>query len=129
MPDAFALLSLMLLTTCLALLFYALRLRAKVSELARESSKQRAAAVQASRAVRRDAETSLSEALDLVSDAVYLLERYAKDNPGEAEELEEVISALEDAEEALDRLVRERGNAGRRGVRAPSLPAWFNSGL
>jgi len=71
----------------------------------------------------------LSEALDLVSDAIYLLERYAKDNPGEAEELEEVISALEDAEEALDRLVKGRGNADRRGARASSLPEWFDSGL
>lgn len=129
MPDAFALLSPMLLAACLALLLYALRLRAKVNELACKSSKQRAAAAQAPRAARRDAENLLSEALDLVSDAIYLLERYAKDNPGEAEELEEVISALEDAEEALDRLVKGRGNADRRGARASSLPEWFDSGL
>ena len=71
----------------------------------------------------------MSEALDLVSDAIYLLERYEQDNPGEAEELEEVISALEDAEESLDRLVRGRRNADRWGARAPSLPEWFDSGL
>jgi hypothetical protein len=50
----------------------------------------------------------LSDALDLVSDALYLVECYMRDAPERAEELKEVVYALEDAEEALDKLVRKR---------------------
>ena len=51
----------------------------------------------------------MSEALDLVSDVLYLVECYMRDAPERAEELKEVVYALEDAEEALDKLVRKRG--------------------
>jgi Tfp pilus assembly protein PilX len=108
-PDVLALLSLILFATCLVLLFYSLRLRAKLSRLTREYARQRAVAGQAARAARRDAESRLSDALDLVSDALYLVECYMRDAPERAEELKEVVYALEDAEEALDKLVRKRG--------------------
>jgi len=96
----------------LALFFYLLR-RAMIGGLARGSDKQGVAAVHAVKAERWGAEARLGEVLDLVSDAIYLLERYARDNPEEAKELDEAISALEDVEETLDRLVRKRKSAGQ----------------
>ena len=111
--DVFALLSLVLLAAALTLLFYALRPRTKVDRLARGSARQQVAAVHAVKAERRGAEARLGEVLDLVSDAIHLLERYARDNPEEARELDEAISALEDVEETLDRLVRKRKSAGQ----------------
>jgi flagellar hook-basal body complex protein FliE len=106
--DILAPLSLILFATCLVLLFYSLRLQAKLSRLTREYARQRAVSGQAARAARRDAESHLSEALDLVSDAIYLVECYMRDASERAEELKEVVYALEDAEEALDKLVRKR---------------------
>jgi len=47
----------------------------------------------------------LSEALELVDEAIFILRSYARENPDKAEKLEDILYALEEASEALDELV------------------------
>jgi DNA repair ATPase RecN len=105
--DVFALISLILFATSLALLFYSLRLLAELNRLHRESLGQQAVTRQPIRTTRQDTEARLNEAIEHVDDAIYLLERYIRDVPEKAEELKEPIYALEDVEETLEKLARK----------------------
>ncbi len=51
----------------------------------------------------------LSSALDHVDEAIHLLREYARAAPEDAEALEDILYALEEAADALERLVRARG--------------------
>jgi septal ring factor EnvC (AmiA/AmiB activator) len=105
--DIFTFISLILFTTSLALLFYSLRLLAKINRLQHESLRQQAATRQPIRTTRQDAEASLNEAIDHIDDAIYLLERYIREVPERAGELKEPIYALEDVEDTLEKLARK----------------------
>lgn len=50
------------------------------------------------------ARRSLSEALELVDEAIFILRSYARENPDKAEKLEDILYALEEVSEALDEL-------------------------
>lgn len=54
----------------------------------------------------------LSDALDHIDEAIHLLREYAKRRSTESESLEDVVFLLEEAGEALDRIIRERERAG-----------------
>lgn len=57
--------------------------------------------------------SALERALDLVEEAISILRKYARENPEEAEKLEDILYALEEASDALDALVRAEGKRGR----------------
>ena len=57
------------------------------------------------------ARSPLVKALELVDEAIDILREYARERPEKAEALEDILYALEEASEELDRLVsaEERG--------------------
>lgn len=48
----------------------------------------------------------LAEALDRIDEAIHLLRDYAREAPEDAEALEDILYSLEEAGEALERLIR-----------------------
>jgi len=61
----------------------------------------------------RGRERALSEALDRIDEAIYILREYSRERPEEAEALEDVIYHLEEAGEALERLIERAGRRPR----------------
>lgn len=57
-------------------------------------------------------EKLLSDALDRIDEAIQLLREYARRKGGEAESLEDVLYLLEEAGDALERMIREREREG-----------------
>lgn len=57
---------------------------------------------------------TLTEALELVDEAIFILRSYARENPDKAERLEDILYALEEVGEALDELVSAEEREKRR---------------
>lgn len=56
----------------------------------------------------------MTEALELVDEAIFILRSYARENPDKAERLEDILYALEEVGEALDELVSAEEREKRR---------------
>ncbi|MEM4917997.1 MAG: hypothetical protein QW518_01545 [Thermofilaceae archaeon] len=57
-------------------------------------------------------ERLLSDALDRIDEAIHLLREYAREKKEEAEALEDILYFLEEAGEALERIIRSRERTG-----------------
>ena len=60
------------------------------------------------------ARRQLTEALELVDEAIHILRSYVRENPDKAEKLEDILYTLEEAGEALDELVSAEEREGHR---------------